>query len=79
MKRSLYYYTTSCSLREVFKVRSPDFQSLLQKSWHGHLAREKRLFSWQIPAMNHKDTKTQKESPSLCLCVLVVKSFFRLP
>jgi hypothetical protein len=25
----------------------------LQKSWHGHLAREKRLFSWQIPAMNH--------------------------
>ena len=27
--------------------------SLLRKSWHGHLAREKRLFSWQIPAMNH--------------------------
>jgi hypothetical protein len=25
----------------------------LQKSWHGHLAREKWLFSWQIPAMNH--------------------------
>jgi hypothetical protein len=25
----------------------------LQKSWHGHLAREKRPFSWQIPAMNH--------------------------
>jgi hypothetical protein len=28
-------------------------ESLLQKSWHGHLAREKWLFSWQIPAMNH--------------------------
>jgi hypothetical protein len=29
------------------------FKSLLQKSWHGHLAREKRPFSWQIPVMNH--------------------------
>jgi hypothetical protein len=41
----------------------------LQKSWHGHLAREKRLFSWQIPAMNHgQDARaTLFASPSFSL------------
>jgi hypothetical protein len=44
---------SASAARVTAKSEIQNLKSLLQKSWHGHLAREKRLFSWQIPAMNH--------------------------
>jgi hypothetical protein len=67
--KSVLRFLFSIALAPI-ESNSENLKSLLQKSWHGHLAREKRLFSWQIPAMNHgQDARaTLFASPFLSRC-----------